>query len=259
MITNADITVYNRYYDRKKGYDTYRRTVIRGVWFFVDHKVQITDSGVLAADIYKVRIPLSADTDGAIYVPPDQYTGVDRTWTLHADDYVCKGVLLTEIEKPAELKKETNQVFKITSWSDNRFGTLPHWRIGGIFQISTPRGEIFQSTNKGGKTTAKLEWSPGYGPKKAEDFSKAQEFVDSECLRYMNPLTPRRSGYLIKSATLGTVIGSGEIEYLAPYARRQYYENKGAEGARGKHWFERMKAQKEETIRKGAAKFAAGT
>ncbi|MEG2350712.1 MAG: DUF6751 family protein [Hungatella sp.] len=131
MITNADITVYNRYYDRKKGYDTYRRTVIRGVWFFVDHKVQITESGVLAADIYKVRIPLSADT-GCVYVPSNEYTGAETTWTLQADDYVCLGVLNREIEKPAELKKETNQVFKITSWSDNRFGTLPHWRIGGI-------------------------------------------------------------------------------------------------------------------------------
>lgn len=127
-----------------------------------------------------------------------------------------------------------------------------------IFQISTPRGEIFQIKGKGGNTTAKLEWNPGYGEKKAADFSKAQEFVDSECLRYMNPLTPRRSGYLIKSATLGTVIGSGEIEYLAPYARRQYYEHSGGEGQRGQKWFERMKAQKLDAIRKGAANFAAG-
>lgn len=127
-----------------------------------------------------------------------------------------------------------------------------------VFQISTPRGEMFRIKGKNGGMTAKLEWNPGYGEKKAEDFSKAQEFVDSECLRYMNPLTPRCTGYLIKSATLGTVIGSGEIQYLSPYARRQYYENSGSEGGRGKLWFERMKAQKEEVIRKGAANFAAG-
>lgn len=123
------------------------------------------------------------------------------------------------------------------------------------FQISTPRGELIQT----GSSTAKLQWNPGLGPRKSEDFAKAQEFIDSECLRYMNPLTPRRTGYLIKSATLGTVIGSGVIEYLSPYARRQYYEHKGGcEGQRGKQWFERMKAQKKDVIREGAAKFAAG-
>ena len=42
---------------------------------------------------------------------------------------------------------------------------------------------------------------------------------------------------MIKSATLGTVIGSGSIEYLTPYARRQYYEHKSKA-----RWFEKMKA-----------------
>ena len=61
---------------------------------------------------------------------------------------------------------------------------------------------------------------------------------------------------MIKSGQLGTVIGSGSMEYLAPYARRQYYENAGQSGGnRGKLWFERMKASKKETIRKGAANF----
>jgi len=107
-------------------------------------------------------------------------------------------------------------------------------------------------TGKNGKVTVKLEWNPGFAQRKAENFSKAQEFVDSECLRYMNPLTPRRTGFLIKSGTLGTVIGSGSIEYLAPYARRQYYEHKSRA-----RWFETMKASKKDVIREGAEKLAA--
>lgn len=132
MITNSDITIYNRYYDKKTGYDIYRRTIIRDVWFFVDNKVQITESGVLAANIYKVRIPVNADAGGAVYVLPGEYTGADQTWTIQADDYVCRGVSEQEIEKPSDLRKETGQVFKVTSWSDNRFGSLSHWRIGGV-------------------------------------------------------------------------------------------------------------------------------
>lgn len=100
--------------------------------------------------------------------------------------------------------------------------------------------------------TAKLEWNPAFASQKAESFSKAQAFVDSECLRYMNPLSPRRTGMMIKSATLGTVIGSGYIEYLTPYARRQYYEHKSRA-----RWFETMKASKKDVIREGAEKLAA--
>ena len=69
----------------------------------------------------------------------------------------------------------------------------------------------------------------------------------------MNPLAPRLTGTMIKSATLGTITGSGEIDYLAPYSRRQYYEHKTKS-----RWFETMKAQHKETILKGAEKIAGG-
>ena len=71
----------------------------------------------------------------------------------------------------------------------------------------------------------------------------------------MDKLTPMRTGMMIKSATLGTVIGSGEINYLAPYARRQYYNNAGGSPAhpqaRGM-WFENMKASYRDSILKAA-------
>ena len=121
------------------------------------------------------------------------------------------------------------------------------------FKITTPRGCIYTSKNKNGEVIAELKWNGGFVPKKKTDFSKAQEFVDSECIRYMNPLAPRLTGTMIKSATLGTVMGSGEIEYLVPYARRQYYEHK--EKSR---WFEAMKTQRKEIILKGAEKIAGG-
>lgn len=118
-------------------------------------------------------------------------------------------------------------------------------------KIASPRGFIYTSTNKNGSVTARLQWASGFQRKKQASFVRAQEFVDSECLRYMNPLTPRRTGAMIKSATLGTVIGSGSIEYLAPYARRQYYEHKEKS-----HWFETMKASKKDAIMKGANQIA---
>lgn len=119
------------------------------------------------------------------------------------------------------------------------------------FSINTPRGRVITVAGEDGSVTAKLEWNPAFADQKVQSFSKAQAFVDSECLRYMNPLTPRRTGMLIKSGTLGTVIGSGSIEYLAPYARRQYYEHRLKA-----RWFETMKASKKDVIREGAEKLA---
>lgn len=118
-------------------------------------------------------------------------------------------------------------------------------------RITSPRGYVYTYTNKNGMVTSRIKWAAGFAKKKQKAFLNAQEFVDSECLRYMNPLTPRRTGVMIKSATLGTVIGSGSIEYLAPYARRQYYEHK--EKAK---WFETMKASKKDVLMKGANKIA---
>lgn len=69
------------------------------------------------------------------------------------------------------------------------------------------------------KPTAEMIRSHGLG-----EGGQIQKFVDSECLRVMSPYTPMASsGMLEKSATAGTVIGSGVIEYNSPYARFQYY------------------------------------
>lgn len=115
-----------------------------------------------------------------------------------------------------------------------------------------------------------------------------QAMVDSECNRWMEKYTPMRTGTLIKAATIGTVIGSGEIRQETPYAHYMYegivYVDPktgkagflNAEGMwksrknvtkvpsdrqltyyggglRGKRWFDRMKADHKEDIRQAAA------
>lgn len=92
---------------------------------------------------------------------------------------------------------------------------------------------------------------------------KVQKFVDSECIRRMQPYTPFQTGNLIRSVILGTVIGSGILRYIAPYARKVYYDNagRGKEGTsngglRGRKWFERMKTVWKETILRAAAKLS---
>lgn len=121
--------------------------------------------------------------------------------------------------------------------------------MGKTVSISTPKGTIFTVNSPNGKTTAKLEWNPGFGPVREASFDRKQAFIDQECIRRMAPETPRRNGVLIESATLGTAIGSGKIQQIAPYARRQYYEHNSKS-----YWFERMKNRHKDSILKGAQK-----
>lgn len=108
-------------------------------------------------------------------------------------------------------------------------------------EIKTPRGTIIQT----GNTSCRLTWNPGFGPQTSARYSRAQMFLDSEVQRLSAPYTPKKTTMLIKSSILGTVIGSGEVQWVAPYARWQYYntaDTREYEAKRGAHWFERMKA-----------------
>lgn len=138
-----------------------------------------------------------------------------------------------------------------------------------------------------------IKWDKKFGDERTSGFQKAQKFIDSECIRYMKPYIPFRNGVLEASATIGTVIGSGEIHQNLPYAHYQYIgkvygpnipitengivvgyfskpnEKKHPTGAnlvydKSKHtlagpfWFARMAADKKQIILRGAAKVAGG-
>jgi hypothetical protein len=115
-----------------------------------------------------------------------------------------------------------------------------------------------------------------------QDMGPVQKFIDSEVIRFMAPYTPRLNDILIDSATLSTVIGSGDVKQHTPYARYHFYgklmvssvtgspwARKGEKkvltdidmkynGAplRGPFWFPRMKADKKDQILNGARKTA---
>lgn len=127
--------------------------------------------------------------------------------------------------------------------------------------ITTPRGAIQQITTKTGKTSAKLEWAPGFGKAMTAGFNNAQAFVDSEVLRFCSARVPFQTGMLQKSGILGTVVGSGAVQYIAPYAARQYYHTKTSrsyDAIRGGLWFERGKAAERDRILRGAQRLAGG-
>lgn len=124
--------------------------------------------------------------------------------------------------------------------------------------IETPRGKII--VTKSGK--AELTWNTNFQPKWQRRYTRAQQYVDSEVLRLSEPYTPLQTGMLVKSGDLGTEIGSGLVQWIAPYARINYYRPRkpGSETGplRGPEWFERMKAQYGRRIISSGRRIAGG-
>lgn len=115
--------------------------------------------------------------------------------------------------------------------------------------FDTPSNEIAQGSN--GKV--ELRWDSGFGKRMTGTLEDKQKIVDSEVLRLCSPMVPFRTGTLEKSGTIGTVIGSGEVKYSTPYARRQYYStapSRSYDANRGGKWFERMKTKHKDEIKK---------
>lgn len=98
-----------------------------------------------------------------------------------------------------------------------------------------------------------------------ETGGRVQKYIDEKVLDKCERYVPFRSGTLLKSGRLSTVIGSGEVKYRTPYCRPVYYYNagRGTEGTahgglRGRLWFERMKKAHAREILRGAAQISGG-
>ena len=82
---------------------------------------------------------------------------------------------------------------------------------------------------------------------------KGQQFFTHEVRRLSDPYVPFLNGTLKNTAQELT----NRIEYVQPYARRQYYENRG-NGLRGSHWTERMWADRGKEIIQSVAAYCGG-
>ncbi len=85
--------------------------------------------------------------------------------------------------------------------------------------------------------------------------SRAQKKLDAQVLADSNYYCPLKTGTLQKSAVIGTVIGSGVVRWVTPYARRQYYgvgfdRSKDPNPNATAKWFEAAKARKAEQWRR---------
>lgn len=96
-----------------------------------------------------------------------------------------------------------------------------------------------------------------------DNVKRAQRYLDSTILRDTEKYVPMRTGMLKRSGILGTRIGSGEIEYTAPYARKLYYGvsirfSKSRHPLAQAKWFEASKAANKQSWLASVRRIAGG-
>lgn len=101
----------------------------------------------------------------------------------------------------------------------------------GDVLLHTPRGKIIEGP--GGK--AKLIWNENIMRFNTQ-YSRAQKWLDTTVLKDTEPYVPAETMQLTRSGQLGTVIGSGTVRYIAPYARYLYYGKLWVDPATGSSW-----------------------
>ena len=149
-----------------------------------------------------------------------------------------------------------------------------------VLKVEFPQGKIYVS--KGGQGKAYIEYNKSYVNKFNNNLNKTQVYLDNKVVNELQKYVSYDSGTQAKSIRLATNVGSGIVTIGVPYARfqaegkvmvginsRKAWANRGERkvvinkdlqyqfgGIRGAHPFERMKADKRESILKQVAAYS---
>ena len=119
-----------------------------------------------------------------------------------------------------------------------------------VLKVEFPQGKIYVS--QGGNGTAYIEYNKSYVNKFNNDLNKTQVFLDNKVIMFLQEYVSYKTGTQAKSIRLTSDPGSGLVHINVPYAEYQAYSKriKKRVGKRGTYPFERMKADKKDTILK---------
>lgn len=138
MRTNADMTIYNSYYDAENDCTRYKRTYLYGVNWQSTQVVSVDGKGLNSVDTLVILVPFSIKTEPKrTYIPPRAYDRLtdaerDNYFTFKADDKVVKGIIDKEITLIKELE-QYDDMFTIDSVipCDEGSCSVRHWEVGG--------------------------------------------------------------------------------------------------------------------------------
>ena len=133
LFKNADITIYNRYYDNSIGADMYKRTVIKGVNWQNKRNGTVSNNGLLLADSTLIFIDKLEN-----YISPKRFNkllpdDLGNYFTLSVGDKIVKGEVDFEILglqgcRISDLENEFDDVINIKSVSE----FSGHFQVEGV-------------------------------------------------------------------------------------------------------------------------------
>ena len=125
-----------------------------------------------------------------------------------------------------------------------------------VLKVEFPQGKIYVS--QGGNGTAYIEYNKSYVNKFNNDLNKTQVFLDNKVIMHLQEYVSYKTGTQEKSIRLTSDAGSGLVHINVPYAEYQAYSKriKKRVGKRGTRPFERMKADKKDTILKQVEEYS---
>lgn len=119
-----------------------------------------------------------------------------------------------------------------------------------VLKVEFPQGKIYVSQGRNGN--AYIEYNKSYVNKFNNNLNKEQVFLDNKVIMFLQEYVSYKTGTQEKSIRLTSDPGSGKVHINVPYAEIQAYSKriKKRVGKRGTYPFERMKADKKDTILK---------
>ena len=125
-----------------------------------------------------------------------------------------------------------------------------------VLKVEFPQGKIYVSQNGNGK--AYIEYNKSYVNKFNNNLNKEQVFLDNKVIMLLQEYVSYKYGVQAKSIRIISNPGSGLVHINVPYAEYQAYSKriKKRVGKRGTYPFERMKADKKDTILKQAEAYS---
>lgn len=133
MISNGDLTIYNKYFDKSTRSDKYQRTVLKSIFWNESKAYNRLQSGLTDADKVNIMIPMSSNPTRQ-YIPPKQFEKLNdkfNYFTISEGDRVVKGAINLEINQPNDLD-EDYEAFTVTSVDTKDYGSehMHHWKVG---------------------------------------------------------------------------------------------------------------------------------
>lgn len=136
MVTNADITLYNKVYDRDTGTNRYYRTVLKGVNWQDTTAVQPTDKGIVSADVAEIYIPFAVETEKLFRKPKNFVQEPEKTgfFTVEAGDLVVQGIVGDELTSAKDEERMKNtyddvRTIAVVETNDNGSPEMQHWKV----------------------------------------------------------------------------------------------------------------------------------